>query len=53
MTRRTFGIGAGRLAHRLAYRLAPAQEFEAEWGPSDTFVNAAFKSLWGHYAPDA
>jgi glyoxylase-like metal-dependent hydrolase (beta-lactamase superfamily II) len=31
----------------------PAQEFEAEWGPSDTFVNAAFKSLWGHYAPDA
>lgn len=31
----------------------PAQEFEAQWGASDTFVNAAFKSLWGHYAPDA
>jgi cyclase len=31
----------------------PAQEFEAQWGPSDVFVRAAFKSLWGHYAPDA
>ena len=31
----------------------PAKDFEAQWGPSDTFVNASFKSLWGHYAPDA
>ena len=31
----------------------PAQEFEAQWGPSDEFVRASFKSLWGHYAPDA
>jgi cyclase len=31
----------------------PAREFEAQWGDSDAFVMAAFKSLWGHYAPDA
>jgi len=31
----------------------PAKEFEAKWGDSDVFVMAAFKSLWGHYAPDA
>jgi glyoxylase-like metal-dependent hydrolase (beta-lactamase superfamily II) len=31
----------------------PAKEFEAKWGNSDEFVRAAFKSLWGHYAPDA
>ena len=31
----------------------PAKDFEAQWGPADTFVNASFKSLWGHYAPDA
>ncbi len=31
----------------------PAQEFEAQWGPSDEFVRTSFKSLWGHYAPDA
>jgi len=31
----------------------PAKEYEAQWGDSKVFVNAAFKSLWGHYAPDA
>ena len=31
----------------------PAKEYEAQWGDSRTFVIAAFKSLWGHYAPDA
>jgi cyclase len=33
--------------------LAPAKEFEAQWGDSKSFVEASFKSLWGHYAPDA
>jgi cyclase len=32
---------------------APAREFEAQWGDSQVFVKAAFKSLWGHFAPDA
>jgi hypothetical protein len=31
----------------------PARDFEARMGDSKTFVIAAFKSLWGHYAPDA
>ena len=31
----------------------PAKEFDGQWGNSDVFVRAAFKSLWGHYAPDA
>jgi glyoxylase-like metal-dependent hydrolase (beta-lactamase superfamily II) len=31
----------------------PAKEFEAKWGNSDIFVRTSFKSLWGHYAPDA
>lgn len=31
----------------------PAKEFEAKWGNPDVFVRASFKSLWGHYAPDA
>jgi cyclase len=30
-----------------------AKEYEAQWGDSRTFVVASFKSLWGHYAPDA
>jgi cyclase len=36
-----------------AYASGPAQEYEAQWGDSRAFVIAAFKSLWGHYAPDA
>jgi len=31
----------------------PAKEFEAQCGNSDVFVRASFKSLWGHYSPDA
>ncbi|MFO7276071.1 MAG: MBL fold metallo-hydrolase [Pseudomonadota bacterium] len=31
----------------------PAQEFESEWGNPDRFIDSAFRSLWGHYAPDA
>ena len=30
-----------------------AKEYEAQWGDSAQFVVASFKSLWGHYAPDA
>jgi glyoxylase-like metal-dependent hydrolase (beta-lactamase superfamily II) len=36
-----------------AYASAPAKEFEAQWGDSRAFVLASFRSLWGHYAPDA
>jgi glyoxylase-like metal-dependent hydrolase (beta-lactamase superfamily II) len=32
---------------------APAKEYEAQWGNPDEFVEAGFRSLWGHYAPDA
>ncbi len=31
----------------------PAKEFSPQWGDSRPFVEMAFKSLWGHYAPDA
>lgn len=31
----------------------PAKEYEAQWGNPDAFVEAGFRSLWGHYAPDA
>jgi glyoxylase-like metal-dependent hydrolase (beta-lactamase superfamily II) len=31
----------------------PAKEYEAQWGDSRAFVIASFKSLWGHYSPDA
>ena len=31
----------------------PAKEYEAQFGASRPFVLASFKSLWGHYAPDA
>jgi cyclase len=36
-----------------AFASGPAKEFEAQWGDSKPFVLASFKSLWGHYAPDA
>lgn len=36
-----------------AYASGPAKEYEAQWGDSRAFVLASFKSLWGHYAPDA
>jgi cyclase len=30
-----------------------AREYESQFGDSRAFVVASFKSLWGHYAPDA
>ena len=36
-----------------AYAAGPAKEYESQWGDSKAFVIASFKSLWGHYAPDA
>jgi glyoxylase-like metal-dependent hydrolase (beta-lactamase superfamily II) len=36
-----------------AYESGPAKQFEAQWGDSKEFVLASFRSLWGHYAPDA
>jgi cyclase len=32
---------------------APTAEFDAKWGDPREFVSMAFKSLWGHFAPDA
>jgi cyclase len=32
---------------------APTKEFDAKWGDPTQFVTMAFKSLWGHFAPDA
>jgi hypothetical protein len=32
---------------------APAKEFTPQWGDPTQFVTMAFKSLWGHFAPDA
>jgi glyoxylase-like metal-dependent hydrolase (beta-lactamase superfamily II) len=31
----------------------PTREFDAKWGDPTQFVTLAFKSLWGHFAPDA
>jgi glyoxylase-like metal-dependent hydrolase (beta-lactamase superfamily II) len=36
-----------------AYASGPASAYEAQWGDSREFVLASFRSLWGHYAPDA
>ena len=32
---------------------APTKEFDAQYGDPKLFVDLAFKSLWGHFAPDA
>jgi len=32
---------------------APTKEFDAKWGDSRQFITLAFRSLWGHFAPDA
>jgi cyclase len=32
---------------------APTAEYDARWGDPRSFVAEAFKSLWGHFAPDA
>jgi cyclase len=31
----------------------PTAEFDAKWGDPKEFVDMAFRSLWGHFAPDA
>lgn len=31
----------------------PTREFNEKWGEPTAFVTLAFKSLWGHFAPDA
>ncbi len=31
----------------------PAKEFNPQWGDARPFVLMGFKSLWGHFAPDA
>ncbi len=31
----------------------PAKEFAGEWGDPRELVDSAFRSLWGHFAPDA
>jgi glyoxylase-like metal-dependent hydrolase (beta-lactamase superfamily II) len=31
----------------------PAMEYEAKWGDSKAFIDMAFRSLWGHMAPDS
>jgi cyclase len=31
----------------------PAAEYEAKWGDSKQFTDMAFRSLWGHMAPDS
>ncbi len=36
-----------------AWASGPAKEYEVQWGDSRQFVLASFRSLWGHYAPDA
>jgi glyoxylase-like metal-dependent hydrolase (beta-lactamase superfamily II) len=36
-----------------AHAAGPAKAYEAQMGDSKAFVVAAFKSLWGHFAPDA
>jgi len=36
-----------------AIALHPTKEFDAKWGDPTQFLNLAFRSLWGHMAPDA
>lgn len=36
-----------------ALAAAPTKEFDAQWGDPRQFTLLAFKSLWGHFAPDA
>ena len=31
----------------------PTKEFDAQWGDPRQFTTLAFKSMWGHFAPDA
>ena len=41
------------LSPQEAVELKPTKEFKPEWGNPDPFVEMAFKSLWGHFTPDA
>ena len=36
-----------------AIETAPSKEFDAQWGDSRQFLTLAFRSMWGHFAPDA
>jgi cyclase len=36
-----------------AIESAPSKEFDARWGDSRQFLTLAFRSMWGHFAPDA
>ena len=42
------GLGPDEVAAK-----TPTAEFDGKWGDSRQFVTLAFKSLWGHLAPDA
>ena len=42
------GLGADEVVAK-----NPAAEYEARWGDSKAFVDMAFRSLWGHMAPDS
>jgi cyclase len=52
---------AGRIQRMLRQGLSaaevvaknPAAEYEAKWGDAQLFLNQAFRSLWGHMAPDS
>ncbi len=56
-----FAVISQRLEQMLLHGLAPEEvlarnptkEFNAEWGDPKPFTLQAFKSLWGHFAPDA
>jgi glyoxylase-like metal-dependent hydrolase (beta-lactamase superfamily II) len=36
-----------------AIETGPAKEFDAQWGDSRQFLTLAYRSMWGHFAPDA
>jgi glyoxylase-like metal-dependent hydrolase (beta-lactamase superfamily II) len=36
-----------------ALAAAPTKEFDPKWGDPRQFTDLAFRSLWGHFAPDA
>jgi len=36
-----------------ALAAAPTKEFDEKWGDPKQFTTLAFRSLWGHFAPDA
>ncbi len=58
---RMYSTIAGRLQRAIRKGLGPEEvvaqnptaEYNAKWGDPKTFVQTAFESLWGHFAPDA